>query len=133
MSMDEDTHTPAQREGILMGILQSGGEHISDYARFKSLPADERDRLGFERWLAIKRRQQRPQVRDVQPGESFTLLRTGERYTLLHRENKTPSGTRYAVKLDGQDKETSLHPSCLVRRRTGEQQNDHHHQIDRLG
>jgi len=49
----------------------------------------------------------------MQPGDKFILLRTMEQYTLLRREYRTPSGTRYVVTKDGQ-KETYLHHSCHV-------------------
>jgi len=52
-------------------------------------------------------------VRNMQPGDKFILLRTMEQYTLLRREYRTPSGTRYVVTKDGQ-KETYLHHSCHV-------------------
>jgi hypothetical protein len=52
-------------------------------------------------------------MRNMQPADRFVLLRTGEQYTMLRRENRTPSGTRYVVKKNDQS-ESSLHHSCHV-------------------
>ncbi len=52
-------------------------------------------------------------VRNMQPGDRFILLRTMEEFTLLRREHKTPSGTKYVVLKDGKT-ESSLHHSCHV-------------------
>ena len=51
-------------------------------------------------------------VRKVKPGQRFILLRTGEVYTYLRLEIRTPSGMRHVVERDG--RETSLHHSCHV-------------------
>lgn len=51
-------------------------------------------------------------VRRVKPGQRFILLRTGEVYTYLRLEIRTPSGMRHVVERDG--RETSLHHSCHV-------------------
>lgn len=53
-------------------------------------------------------------LRQLQPGQQFTLLRTGERYTFVRREIGTPSGTRYIVQRQGSEYETRLHHSCHV-------------------
>lgn len=55
-------------------------------------------------------------VRQLMPGQDFTLVRTGERYKFLRRECSTPSGTRYVcLNLDqDQERETSLHHACHV-------------------
>ena len=55
-------------------------------------------------------------VRNLQPGQRFTLLRTGEKYRFIRRDHSTPSGTRHVVMLDDPyitfpdgSRETSLH------------------------
>jgi len=60
-------------------------------------------------------------VRQLMPGQEFTLVRTGERYKFLRWDYSTPSGTRYVcLNLDrmpidqDQARETSLHHSCHV-------------------
>jgi hypothetical protein len=60
-------------------------------------------------------------VRQLMPGQEFTLVRTGERYKFLRRDYSTPSGTRYVCLNLGlmpieqdQERETSLHHSCHV-------------------
>lgn len=60
-------------------------------------------------------------VRQMMPGQEFTLVRTGERYKFLRRDYSTPSGTRYVCLNLGpmpidqdQERETSLHHSCHV-------------------
>ncbi len=53
-------------------------------------------------------------VRNLQPGQIFTLKRTGERYVFIRREQQTPGGTRHVVQRDGQQRESSLHHSCHV-------------------
>jgi hypothetical protein len=57
-------------------------------------------------------------VRDMQPGQTFRLVRTGDLYTLIRRETGTPSGTRYVVMRQGFARLTSLHHSCRVVLRT---------------
>ena len=52
-------------------------------------------------------------VRNLQPGQIFTLKRTGERYLFLRREHGKPGGTRYVVKKKP-GKEGTLHHSCHV-------------------
>ena len=54
-------------------------------------------------------------MRQMQPGQKLTLLRTGEKYTMIRREYATPSGTRYIVQRDGSEYESRLHHSCHVR------------------
>ena len=60
-------------------------------------------------------------VRQLMPGQEFTLVRTGERYKFLRRDHSTPSGTRYVclnlerMPIDqDQERETSLHHACHV-------------------
>lgn len=53
-------------------------------------------------------------LRQMQPGQRFTLLRTGEKYTMIRRTIGTPGGTEYVVRRDGTDVETKLHHSCHV-------------------
>ena len=60
-------------------------------------------------------------VRNLQPGQRFTLLRTGEKYRFIRREHSTPSGTRHVVMLDDPyiiptngHKESTLHHACHV-------------------
>lgn len=53
-------------------------------------------------------------LRQLMPGQTFTLLRTGERYTFLRRDIGTPGGTRYVVRSEDRRSETSLHHSCHV-------------------
>lgn len=60
-------------------------------------------------------------VRQLMPGQEFTLVRTGERYKFLRLDYSTPSGTRYVcLNLDrmpidqDQERETSLHHACHV-------------------
>jgi hypothetical protein len=60
-------------------------------------------------------------VRQLMPGQEFTLVRTGERYRFLRRDYSTPSGTRYVcLNIDrmpidqDQERETSLHHACHV-------------------
>ena len=54
-------------------------------------------------------------VRNLQPGQWFILLRTGETYQFIRRDHGTPYGTRYVVKhsLFGAG-ESTLHHSCHV-------------------
>ncbi len=64
----------------------------------------------------------RKYLRQLMPGQQFTLLRTGEKYRLVRRVISTPSGTRFVVirddpyitAKDGQQLETSLHHACHV-------------------
>ena len=51
-------------------------------------------------------------VRWLKPGQRFVLLRTGEVYSYVRQEIRTPSGMRHVVEKDG--RETSLHHSCHV-------------------
>jgi len=60
-------------------------------------------------------------VRNLQPGQRFTLLRTGEKYRFIRREHDTPSGTRHVVMHDDPyinapngHKESTLHHACHV-------------------
>jgi len=60
-------------------------------------------------------------VRNLQPGQRFTLLRTGEKYRFIRRDHSTPSGTRHVVMLDDPyitctdgRKESTLHHACHV-------------------
>lgn len=59
-------------------------------------------------------------VRQLMPGQEFTLVRTGERYKFLRRDYSTPSGTRYVclhlgpIPVDEYPVETSLHHACHV-------------------
>lgn len=60
-------------------------------------------------------------VRNLQPGQRFTLLRTGEKYRFIRREYRTPSGTRHVVMRDDQyitstdgQRESTLHHACHV-------------------
>lgn len=54
-------------------------------------------------------------LRNLSEGDRFYLLRTMERYTLLRRDRSTPSGTRYVVLREGEERESSLHHSCYVK------------------
>lgn len=64
----------------------------------------------------------RKYLRQLMPGQRFTLLRTGEKYRLVRRDISTPSGTRFVVvrddpyitAKDGQQPESSLHHACHV-------------------
>lgn len=59
-------------------------------------------------------------MRNVQPGQEFLLLRTGDRYKFLHRDHSTPSGTRHICSYLGPEpchkdqRTTTLHHSCHV-------------------
>ena len=53
-------------------------------------------------------------VRNLQPGQIFTLKRTGEQYVFIRRCYKTPGGTRHVVRKVGCGRERSLHHSCHV-------------------
>jgi len=59
-------------------------------------------------------------VRQLMPGQEFTLVRTGERYKFLRRDYSTPSGTRYVclnlgpIPIEQYPKEVSLHHACHV-------------------
>ena len=53
-------------------------------------------------------------VRNLQPGQIFTLKRTGERYVFIRRCHETPGGTRHVVLRDGEQRERSLHHRCHV-------------------
>lgn len=53
-------------------------------------------------------------LRNLQPGQRFILLRTGDRYELLGHKRDTPGGTRYVVRRSGFIKPTTLHPACHV-------------------
>lgn len=53
-------------------------------------------------------------VRDLKPGQQFTLKRTGERYEFLGWNRDTPGGTRYIVRRSGFAAPTTLHHSCHV-------------------
>ena len=61
-------------------------------------------------------------VRQLTPGQQFTLLRTGEKYRFVRRDYSTPSGTRHVVvrddpyitAKDGRQAETTLHHACHV-------------------
>ena len=60
-------------------------------------------------------------VRQLKPGQEFTLLRTGERFKFLRREHVTPSGTRHVcinlsdIPVDqNKVRESNLHHSCHV-------------------
>jgi hypothetical protein len=60
-------------------------------------------------------------VRQLQPGQRFTLLRTGVKYRFVRREHHTPSGTRHVVVLDDPyitstngHAESTLHHACHV-------------------
>lgn len=58
--------------------------------------------------------QERKFLRQLQPGTAFTLLRTGQDYTLVRKEISSPAGTRYVVRRHGENGETALHHSCHV-------------------
>lgn len=53
-------------------------------------------------------------VRNLQPGQRFTLKRTGERYEFLGHKRDTPAGTQYVVRRFGFASPTTLHHSCHV-------------------
>lgn len=53
-------------------------------------------------------------LRQMQPGQRFTLLRTGEKYTMIRRTVGTPGGTEYIVMRDGAQEQSKLHHSCHV-------------------
>lgn len=53
-------------------------------------------------------------LRNLQPGASLTLKRTGERYEFLGRKNDTPGGTQYVVRRSGFARPSTLHHSCIV-------------------
>lgn len=60
-------------------------------------------------------------VRNLQPGQRFTLLRTGEKYRFIRCDHSTPSGTRHVVIRDDAyitctdgHKESTLHHACHV-------------------
>jgi hypothetical protein len=60
-------------------------------------------------------------MRQLMPGQEFTLVRTGVRYKFLRRDYSTPSGTRYiclnlsAMPVDQyEERYTSLHHACHV-------------------
>lgn len=53
-------------------------------------------------------------MRNLQPGQQFILLRTGEKYKFVRRDHSTPKGTRYVVLKDGEQVESSLHHACHV-------------------
>lgn len=60
-------------------------------------------------------------MRNLQPGQEFLLLRTGERYKFLRRDHSSPKGTRYIAMYLGpmpldkdQDRESDFHHSCHV-------------------
>ncbi len=50
----------------------------------------------------------------MQPGQSFILKRTGERYEFINRKHETPGGTQYVVRRSGFAKPSTLHHSCVV-------------------
>lgn len=54
-------------------------------------------------------------VSQLQTGQRFMLMRTREKYTFVRREFKTPGGTRYVVKKDGESKEATLNHQCVVK------------------
>lgn len=54
-------------------------------------------------------------LRQLPVGTRFVLKRTGQRFRLVRREIATPSGTRYVVIRDGENRESSLHHSCHVK------------------
>mgnify|MGYP003648118966 CR=1 FL=1 len=64
----------------------------------------------------------RKYLRQVMPGQQFTLLRTGEKYRLIRRVFKTPTGTFLVVVRDdpciksngNQPFESLLHHGCHV-------------------
>jgi hypothetical protein len=60
-------------------------------------------------------------IRNLQPGQRFTLIRTGEKYQFIRREHKTPSGTLHVVMRDDPyitspngNHESTLHHACHV-------------------
>ena len=53
-------------------------------------------------------------LRQVEPGQEFVLLRTGERYRLISITPRTGWGTEYRVLHLGEQRETNLHHSCHV-------------------
>jgi len=56
----------------------------------------------------------RKRVWNMQPGQLFRLLRTGEVYQFVRRDHVTTSGTRNIVVRRGASEETSLHHACHV-------------------
>lgn len=72
----------------------------------------------FVGWLVVFMKKH---VRNLQPGQRFTLLRTGEQYRFIRREHSTPNGTRHVVMRDDPyitspngHKESTLHHACHV-------------------
>lgn len=53
-------------------------------------------------------------VRDLKPGQRFTLKRTGQRYEFLGYDRRTPGGTLYLARRKGFAAPTTLHHSCHV-------------------
>ena len=53
-------------------------------------------------------------LRNLQPGQRFILLRTGDRYEFIGHKRDTPGGTRYIVRRAGFSALTTLHPACHV-------------------
>ena len=53
-------------------------------------------------------------LRNLQPGQRFILLRTGDRYEFIGHKRDTPGGTQYVVRRSGFAKPTTLHHSCHV-------------------
>lgn len=54
-------------------------------------------------------------LRQINPGQRFVLIRTGERYEFIRRSTEKWGGTRYVVKREGEAKETTLHHSCHIK------------------
>ena len=54
-------------------------------------------------------------VRNLQPGQEFILLRTGQRFKFLRRDRTTPSGTIYVCQEVNATRESRLHHSCHVK------------------
>lgn len=53
-------------------------------------------------------------VRDLKPGQQFTLKRTGARYEFLGWKRDTPGGTKHIVRRKGFAAPTTLHHACHV-------------------
>ncbi len=53
-------------------------------------------------------------LRKLQPGTTFILKRTGDRYLFIRRDYATPGGISYIVQRSGFAKPTTLHHSVHV-------------------
>ena len=74
------------------------------------------------RGLFLDRLMNTLRLRNLQPGQRFILLRTGDRYEFIGHKRDTPGGTQYVVRRLGFAKPTTLHHSCYVQRIDGDDQ-----------